>query len=208
MTDPERASSAASADGLAALIARAAPDGRKPPVERWNPPDCGDLDMDIDPEGRWHYLGSPIGREALVRLFASVLKREGDRYVLVTPVEKVGIRVADAPFQAVEMHAEGDGAERRLTVRTNVGDLAEAGDDHRIRFVVDPRTDGLKPYLHVRAGLEARFTRALTHDLAALIEPGPDGGLGVWAGGVFHPLPEGAMDDGGATGDGEAGGTA
>ncbi|WP_181707363.1 DUF1285 domain-containing protein [Chthonobacter rhizosphaerae] len=196
MSDPRDLPKERGADGLAALIARAAPDGRKPPVERWNPPFCGDLDMEIDRDGRWHYMGSPIGREALVRLFASVLKREDDRYVLVTPVEKVGIRVLDAPFMAVEMHVDGAGEERRLTVRTNVGDLVEVGPDNRIRFVVDPATDGLKPYLHVRAGLEARFTRALTHDLAALLDTGSEGGPGVWAGGLFHPLPPDAGIDG------------
>ncbi|BBE72387.1 DUF1285 domain-containing protein [Oharaeibacter diazotrophicus] len=173
--------------GLAALVARAAPDGRRPPVERWNPPFCGDIDMAIDREGRWHYMGSPIGREALVRLFAGVLRLEDGRYVLVTPVEKVGIRVADVPFLAVEMHAEGDGAARRITFRTNVGDLVEAGPDHAIRFALDER-GGLVPYVHVRAGLEARLTRPLLHEIADLVETRGDD-LGVFAGGVFHRLP-------------------
>lgn len=174
-------------DGLAALVARAAPDGRRPPVERWNPPFCGDIDMAIDREGRWHYMGSPIGREALVRLFAGVLRLEDGRYFLVTPVEKVGIRVADVPFLAVEMHAAGEGAARRITFRTNVGDLVEAGPDHAVRFALDER-GGLVPYVHVRAGLEARLTRPLLHEIAELVEA-RDGGLGVFAGGVFHRLP-------------------
>jgi len=173
--------------GLAALVARAAPDGRRPPVERWNPPFCGDIDMAIDREGRWHYLGSPIGREALVRLFAGVLRLEDGRYFLVTPVEKVGIRVADVPFLAVEMHADGTGADRRITFRTNVGDLVEAGPDHAIRFALDER-GGLVPYVHVRAGLEARLTRPLLHEIADLVEERGDA-LGVAAGGVFHRLP-------------------
>lgn len=173
--------------GLAALVARAAPDGRRPPVERWNPPFCGDIDMAIDREGRWHYLGSPIGREALVRLFAGVLRLEDGRYFLVTPVEKVGIRVADVPFLAVEMHADGTGADRRITFRTNVGDLVEAGPDHPIRFALDDR-GGLVPYVHVRAGLEARLTRPLLHEIADLVEERGDA-LGVAAGGVFHRLP-------------------
>ncbi|WP_181702569.1 DUF1285 domain-containing protein [Chthonobacter albigriseus] len=181
--------------GLAALIGRAAPDGRKPPVERWNPPFCGDIDMAIDRAGQWHYMGTPIGREALVRLFASVLKRDADAYFLVTPVEKVGIRVADVPFLAVEMHAAGDGDGRTLTLRTNVGDVVEAGPEHRLRFVIEEGSGGLVPYVHVRAGLEARFTRALAQEAAELVEEGPDGRLGIRAGGVFHPLPKGAMGE-------------
>lgn len=179
--------------GLAALIGRAAPDGRKPPVERWNPPFCGDIDMAIDRDGRWHYLGSPIGREALVRLFAGVLKREDDSYFLVTPVEKVGIRVADVPFLAVEMHVAGTGPERRITLRTNVGDVVEVGPEHRLRFAIEEGSGGLMPYAHVRAGLEARFTRALSVDAAELLEEGPGGLLGIHGGGVFHALPAEAL---------------
>jgi hypothetical protein len=177
--------------GLAALIGRSASDAKRPPVERWNPPFCGDIDMAIDRDGRWHYLGSPIGREPLVRLFASVLKREGEGYFLVTPVEKVGIRVADVPFLAVEMHVTGEGAHRRMTFRTNVGDVVEAGPDHRLRFELTP-DGGLVPYVHVRAGLDARLTRALLHEIAEFVETGADG-PGIQAGGVFHALPGGAL---------------
>jgi uncharacterized protein len=183
--------------GLAALIGRAAGDNRRPPVERWSPPFCGDIDMAIDRDGRWFYMGTPIGREKLVRLFSGVLKREGDAFFLVTPVEKVGIRVADAPFMAVEMHADGAGTDRRITLRTNVGDIVEAGPEHRLRFALAD-DGGLLPYVHVRAGLEAKLTRPLLHEIAGLIEQRAGAGdLGVWAGGVFHPLPEGAMDAGG-----------
>ncbi len=147
--------------------------------------------MAIDRDGRWHYMGSPIGREPLVRLFASVLKREGERYVLVTPVEKVGIRVADVPFMAVEMHVgEGDSG-RTITFRTNVGDVVAAGPEHQIRFALAD-DKGLVPYVHVRAGLEARLTRALLHEIAGLVEE-QDGVFGVEAGGVFHPLPAEAL---------------
>lgn len=186
----------ATAEGLAALVARAAAGGKRPPVELWNPPFCGDLDMRIDRDGRWFYLGSPIGREALVRLFASVLRREGDQFFLVTPVEKVGITVEDAPFLAVEMHLEGAGADRRLVIRTNVGDLVEAGPDHAIRFHLDEATEGIVPYVHVRAGLEAKFTRALTHEAMDLLEEHETGGLALGAGGVFHPLPPEAVGPG------------
>ena len=194
MPNASEASGNGGLDGLSALIGRAAPDGRRPPVERWNPPFCGDLDMRIDREGRWHYCGSPIGREALVRLFASVLKREGERYYLVTPVEKVGITVEDAPFLAVEMHGDGVGTGRRLTFRTNVGDVVDAGPDHRLRFTL-AADGGLIPYIHVRAGLDARLTRALLHEIAGLVEADGAGRLGLFAGGLFHPLPDGAMGE-------------
>src|SRR3974390_3644225 len=91
-----------------------------PPVERWDPPFCGDIDMRIAADGPWFYQKTPIGRPALVKLFASILKRENDQYFLVTPVEKCGIAVDDAPFMAVELRIDGAGANRRLSFRTNV----------------------------------------------------------------------------------------
>ncbi len=156
--------------GLEALIRRAGQAGQSaPPVERWNPPFCGDLDIEIAVDGTWFYLGTPIGRPALVKLFASVLRKDEDgRTYLVTPVEKIGIRVADAPFVAVEMHVgEGDDGPT-LTFRTNVGDVVAAGPDHALRFVIDPATEGVKPYVHVRDRLEALVSRAVMYDLMAL----------------------------------------
>jgi hypothetical protein len=179
---------------LGALLERAGAARGLPPVERWSPPFCGDIDMAIDREGRWHYLGTPIGREALVRLFSGVLVREGDRYFLVTPVEKVGIRVEDVPFVAVEMHERGEGADRAIVLRTNVGDVVEVGPDHRLRFVLAP-DGGLVPYVHVRRGLEARLTRALLHEIAELVAFDDLGRAGIHAGGVFHLLPPGALDE-------------
>jgi uncharacterized protein len=176
---------------LAGLVARAASDHRRPPVERWNPAFCGDIDMVIDRDGRWHYNGSPIGREALVRLFSGVLKREDGRYFLVTPVEKLGIRVADVPFMAVEMATRGAGRARKMVLRTNVGDVVEVGASNPLRFAL-AADGGLLPYVHVRAGLEARFTRALLYQFAELIEADGDR-LGIWAGGLFHLLPAEAM---------------
>jgi hypothetical protein len=141
-----------------------------PPVERWNPPFCGDIDMRIAADGTWFYQKTPIGRLALVKLFASVLKREGDKYFLVTPVEKVGVVVDDAPFLAVEMSASEGEAGRVLRFRTNVDDWIAAGPDHALRFETQPETGGLKPYLHVRRDLWAKVTRALFYDLVALGE--------------------------------------
>jgi hypothetical protein len=159
-----------------------------PPVERWNPPFCGDLDMRIAGDGTWFYLGTPIGRPALVRLFSSVLKREGDDYFLVTPVEKVGITVEDAPLQAVEMAVDGEGEERSLAFRTRTDDLVTVGPDNPLRFA-RAANEGVKPYVHVRRGLWARLTRALNYDLLALGEVREISGtaqFGVAAGGAFH----------------------
>ena len=152
-------------------ITRAVSDAKgPPPVERWNPPFCGDLDMRIAADGTWFYLKTPIGRPALVKLFASVLKREGDSYFLVTPVEKCGIQVDDAPFLAVEMSVEERAGVRILHFRTNVDDWVTCGPEHPLRFEPEPGTGGLKPYLHVRRDLWAKVTRALFFDLVEIGE--------------------------------------
>jgi len=160
--------------GLEAIAgaARRAGERGPPPVHLWNPPDCGDIDMRIAADGTWFYQKTPIARPALVKLFASVLKREGERYCLVTPVEKCGIRVDDVPFLAVELEAvtRPDPSRRVLRFRTNVDDRVECGHDHPLRFEPEPGTGGLKPYLHVRRDLWARVTRALFYDLVALGE--------------------------------------
>src|ERR1700744_3771553 len=136
-----------------------------PPVHLWNPPFCGDLDMRIASDGTWFYMGTPIGRPALVRLFSTILKREEGKHFLVTPVEKVGIRVDDAPFLAVEMlKDENDPSGRLLRFRTNVDDWVDCDGAHRLRFEV-AADGGLTPYLHVRADLWAKVTRPLYYDL-------------------------------------------
>jgi len=160
-----------------------------PPVHLWNPPFCGDIDMRIAADGTWFYMKTPIGRPALVRLFASVLKREGERYFLVTPVEKVGIAVDDAPFLAVEMRE----AAGTLRFRTNVDDWVACDADHALRFEPETATGGLKPYLHVRRGLWAKVTRALFYDLVARGEERDIDGrrmFGVASGGAFFPMAE------------------
>jgi hypothetical protein len=159
------------AAGLAALISRASAQtsgGKQslPPVERWEPQFCGDLDMEIKADGTWFYMGTPIGREPLVRLFSTVLRKDEDgKTYLVTPVEKVGIRVEDAHFIAVEMSVTEDAGESVLTFRTNVGDVIEAGPEHRLRFEVIGENHELKPYLGVRGRLEALVSRAVMYDL-------------------------------------------
>ena len=137
------------------------------PAPSWNPPDCGDIDMRIAADGTWFYCGSPIGRAPLVQLFASIMRREGDRYVLVTPVEKVGIKVDDAPFLAVEMRVGNEASEPQLMFRTNVEDMVAVDGEHPLRF--EPgASEGLKPYVRVRGDLWALVKRALFYDLVAL----------------------------------------
>ena len=160
-------------DGLTAAATNAARSSAAgkglPPVHLWNPPFCGDLDMRIASDGTWFYMGTPIGRPALVRLFSTILKREADKYFLVTPVEKVGIRVDDAPFLAVEMQTETAAGKRLLRFRTNVDDWVDCDSAHRLRFETSC-DGGLTPYLHVRADLWAKVTRALYYDLVELGE--------------------------------------
>lgn len=170
--------------------------GTLPPVESWNPPYRGNIGLEIKADGSWAYQGSPINRPSLVRLFASVLRRDADgRHFLVTPVECFDIAVADAPFRAVELQIEGSGPEQRLVFRTNVDDLVRCGPEHPLRFEQETDSGGLKPYLLVRGRLEALVTRALSYDLVELaIRPGdrpagidPDQ-PGIWSGGQFFEL--------------------
>ncbi len=170
-----------------------------PPVHLWNPPFCGDIDMRIAADGTWFYQKTPIGRAALVKLFASVLKRENGKYFLVTPVEKVGIVVEDAPFMAVELSVELGGGKTQapngqtLRFRTNTDDWVEVGAGHGLRFDEDADNGGLKPYVHVRRDLWAKVTRALFYDLVNLGEERDvDGTLmfGVASAGEFFPMTE------------------
>ena len=182
-----------SGSALARLSAALGPDaGRKglPPVERWNPAYCGEIDMRIAADGTWHYMGTPINRPALVKLFSTVLRKDPERHVLVTPVERVGIEVEDAPFLAVEMAVEGEGEGRQIAFRTNVDDLVQVGTERPLRFEQDAK-GGVKPYVRVRGELWARVTRSLALDLIALGEEGEIDGaatFGVRAGGAFFPI--------------------
>ncbi len=193
-------------EGIAAQLPKIGnePGGKGlPPVHLWNPPFCGDIDMRIAADGTWFYQKTPIGRPALVKLFSSVLKREGDKYFLVTPVEKVGIVVEDAPFMAVEFAVEPaidqNAAGRVLRFRTNVDDWIEAGPGHALRFDEDAANGGLKPLLHVRSDLWAKVTRALFYDLVELGEERDLGGkamFGIASRGEFYPMAEAsALED-------------
>lgn len=175
-----------SPDGLAASV-KAAKTRGLPPVHLWNPPFCGDLDIRVAKDGTWSYLGSPINRFELVKLFSSILKKEDGKYYLVTPVEKVGITVEDAPFIAVDFEQTGEGQTQDLTFRTQVDDIAVAGPAHPIRIVIDPETEEPSPYILIRTNLEARIDRKSFY---RLIEIGGhhEGWFGVWSGGQFFPL--------------------
>jgi hypothetical protein len=160
-----------------------------PPVQRWDPPFRGDIDMRIARDGTWFHEGAPIGRFGLVRLFSGILRRDpDDAYYLVTPAEKVRIRVDDAPFVAVAMEVEGEGAARSLTFRTNVGDTVAADSEHPVRVETDPATGEPSPYVLVRDRLEALIARAVFYDLVALAEDDGEGGLFVRSGGTRFPL--------------------
>jgi uncharacterized protein len=177
--------------GLASLQREAAKLRGLPPVEQWNPPHCGDIDIRIARDGTWFHLGTPIGRKELVRLFSTILRKDPDGFHLVTPAEKMRITVEDAPFLAVLLQAEGEGREQRLTFTTNVGDEMVAGPDNPIRVETDPDSNEPAPYVHVRRGLEAKIARPVFYQLADLALPGEgefSGLLGVWSGGVFFPL--------------------
>lgn len=169
------------------LIARSASSRQSTPAELWNPPYCGDIGLAIARDGTWSYRGSPIPRLPLVKLFASILRREEDgRHFLVTPVEKVDVTVADAPFIAVDMTVQGSGIAQTIVLRTNLDDIVTVGDTHPLRF--DLASDGaMKPYVRVRGRLDALLTRSLTYDLAELMVAGPDGRLGIWSGDAFFP---------------------
>ena len=158
-----------------------------PPVHLWNPPFCGDLDMRIARDGTWFYQGTPIGRFELARLFSTILKREGDKYFLVTPVEKVGITVDDAPFVAVDFEATGTGDTMSIKFETNMGDTATAGADNPIRVERDPKTGEPSPYIHIRAGLEALIDRKSFYRLVD-IGAHHEGWFGLWSGGAFFKI--------------------
>ncbi|WP_448664913.1 DUF1285 domain-containing protein [Sphingomonas sp. CJ20] len=170
-----------------AEIARLAEESRLPPVESWNPEHCGNSDMRIARDGTWFHQGSPIGRPAMVRLFSTILRREPDgRFVLVTPVEKLDIEVEDAPFQAVEIKVDGEGAAMRIAFRLNTGDLVTAGPDHALRFAAEE--EGPRPYLHVRRGLEALVARPVYYELAQIALANGSTPPGVWSNGAFFAL--------------------
>lgn len=185
--------SASSSTALDALLRAAKESGEAGarPVDKWNPPYCGSIGMSIRRDGVWLYQGSPIGRIALVKLFASILRKDADgKTYLVTPAEKVDVDVDDAPFLAVEMVVSGEGRDQALTFRTNVDDVVTVDAAHPLRFAVSEPDGGLKPYVLVRGRLEALCTRAVYMELVSLaVAKNADGDeIGLWSGGVWWAL--------------------
>lgn len=179
------------ADTIAASASAAVKARGPAPVHLWNPPHCGDLDMRIARDGTWFYEGSPINRPAMVKMFSNILRKDGDDYVLVTPVEKVGITVEDAPFITEDFEVTGEGDTQVLTFETHVGDFAAAGPDNSIRVDIDPDSDEPAPYVTVRANLEARITRKAFYRLVELGTHQDINGqsmFGVMSSGVFFPF--------------------
>ena len=169
-----------------------------PPVHLWNPPHCGSIGLRIARDGRWFYQGSVIQRPAMVRLFSTILRKDPDEFVLVTPVEKISIEVEDAPFLAVEMKVEGAGADQVISLRTNVDDWVTLDGAHPLRVDIGS-ADGLKPYVLIRGDLWALLTRALVHDLVALAQTQTHDGqcmFGVMSAGHFMPLARADQLDG------------
>ena len=162
-----------------------------PPLHLWNPPFCGDIDMRIARDGTWFYLGTPIGRPGLVKLFSSIIKREGDAYFLVTPVEKVGITVDDAPFLAIDLDKADSGHNQRVTFTTQVGDTVLAGPAHPLRVLRDAVTGEPSPYILIRANLEALIDRKSFYRLIDLCQHEMHQGadwFGLWSDGMFFPI--------------------
>jgi uncharacterized protein len=193
---PELATNGSPALSLAELAA-ALRNRKLPPVELWNPTYCGEMDLRIARDGLWYYQGTPIGRKELVKLFSTVLRLEPDGgFVLVTPVEKLGIVVEDAPFLAVEVTTEGQGRDRILGFRLNIDDHVVAGPDNALRFTFDAQTDAPRPYLHVRRGLEALIARPVFYELVdlAMSESAPGGELGLWSQGVYFRIGDWPKD--------------
>ena len=174
------------------LLAQLPNSGKElPPVHLWNPAFCGDIDMRIARDGTWFYLGTPIGRKPMVRLFSTIIRRDGDDYFLITPVEKVGITVDDAPFVAVLLEAVGKGDSQVLRFTTNVDDVVEASAECPLRIAVDPVTDEPAPYVRVRSNLEALIHRNVFYqmvDLAVVREVDGVRWLGVFSHGEFFPI--------------------
>jgi hypothetical protein len=180
------------AAGLAALERAVLKTKGPPPVHLWNPPYCGEIDMRIGSDGLWYYMGTPIGRERLVKLFSSVLRKDEDGQIyLVTPVEKIGIAVDDAPFLIVHMQVQGEGESQMLTFVTKTGDEVTVDDGHPMRFEEEHGTEGLKPYVLVRGRLEALVNRPIFYDLVNLgvkQRHEDEDWFGVWSAGRFWPM--------------------
>lgn len=176
---------------LEPLLSRIVPDGSIPPVDQWHPEHCGDMDLVIRADGSWFHEGAPIGRPRLVRLLSTILRREPDGdYCLVTPVERMRIRVEDRPFLIVDAEREGEGDDALWWLTTNMGDRLPLGREHPLVISETPGSEPV-PEVTVRFGLSARFNRNVYYRLIELAEQREQQGkieLGLVSGGIWHPL--------------------
>jgi len=197
-TEPSGGAAKSRLESVAAAARTQAPGRGLPPVHLWNPAHSGQIDIVIGRTGLWFHEGRPIGREAMVRLFSTILRKDPDGFYLVTPVEKMRITVEDAPFVAVRVDQIRDEADRSvLRFLTNVGDEVDAGPENPIRVEVDPETGEPRPYVHVRRGLEALIARPVFYEIAELAEEralpgGPT--LCVESGGAWFPVAPPGVD--------------
>ena len=177
----------AQGQSLAELAAAIEQRGGPPPVDQWNPPFCGHSGMRIERDGTWFHEGRPIRRQAMVRLFASVLRREPDgSHVLVTPVEKLAIDVRATAFRATQMTMAGDGQTRRIGLTLDSGDALIVGEEHPLLVV--ETDEGPSPRVAVRFGLEAELARPLYYELAQIALDEGHNPPGVWSDGMFFKL--------------------
>ena len=190
-------SSDAKTDGLQGMIsylqteAGSGPDAKLPPVHLWEPDHCGDIGMEIRRDGSWWHQGTRISREKLVRLFSTILRKDPDGVYLVTPYEKVIVRVEDAPFMIVRLDRSGDGREQTLIATTNVGDVFTIDETHPLRVEIDPVSKEPRPYAMVRNGLEGRIARAPFYEMVDWSESTEGSGeLFIWSGGARFTLGE------------------
>ena len=178
------------AEGIASVARQLTKKG-PPPVHLWDPPFCGDLDMRIARDGTWYYLGTPIGRFELVKLFSSIIRKDEDKYYLVTPAEKVGIKVDDAPFVAVDFVTIGKGSNQTLTFETQVGDKVQLNKENSLRVLIDKNSGEPKPYIHIRSGLEALIDRKSFYRLIEICSTNTNNKeewFGLWSNKNFFPI--------------------
>lgn len=178
------------AEGIASVARQLTKKGH-PPVHLWDPPFCGDLDMRIARDGTWYYLGTPIGRFELVKLFSSIIRKDEDKYFLVTPAEKVGIKVDDAPFVAVDFVTNGKGSNQTLTFETHVGDKVQLNKENSLRVLIDKKSGEPKPYIHIRSGLEALIDRKSFYRLIEICSTNTNNKeewFGLWSNKNFFPI--------------------
>ena len=161
------------------------------PVHLWNPKYCGDLDIRILRDGSWLYQGSKINRLNLIKLFSSILKRENDKFFLVTPVEKIGIKVDDAPFVIDQLLIEGSGKRQVISFTTQIGEIVNLNKDHPLRIEYKENSTQPCPYVIVRNNLDALIDRKTFYrivDLGRIKKHGGEPWYGVWSSGIFFPL--------------------